>query len=234
MSLRHGAATMLGVAAADWSRTVVAVLASMPKGFIPTDDTGQIIVTDRGRAGRLLRGDGRATSAGARRSSQRSQRRRAFTRPSVGGGGRNSTRSQRRATNASPIGRQIIAGPARRSCAAIPGASASAYPQVPPTIRIGGRGSRTQRLYQFTLQGTDTEELYRSRRSSQAKLRALPGLLDVTTDLQITSPQLDRRHRPRQGRRARRHRRADRRTRSTARSARARSPRSTRRPTIYR
>jgi HAE1 family hydrophobic/amphiphilic exporter-1 len=58
----------------------------------------------------------------------------------------------------------------------------------PPAIRIGGRRSRSN--YQFTLQGTDTGELYRAAPKFQEAVARLPGLQDVTSDLQITTPEL--------------------------------------------
>ncbi len=57
-----------------------------------------------------------------------------------------------------------------------------------PSIQIGGTSSKSQ--YQFTLQGQDTDELYRSAPAFEAKLRELPELLDVTSDLQISNPQV--------------------------------------------
>src|SRR5205823_706815 len=57
-----------------------------------------------------------------------------------------------------------------------------------PAIRIGGQ--ITKSLYQFTLQGPDTEELYKIAPQVEAKLRTLPGLIDVSSDLQITQPQV--------------------------------------------
>ncbi|MBT0663621.1 efflux RND transporter permease subunit [Geobacter pelophilus] len=57
-----------------------------------------------------------------------------------------------------------------------------------PSIQIGGTSSKSQ--YQFTLQGQDTEELYRSATELETKLREIPELLDVTSDLQISNPQV--------------------------------------------
>jgi HAE1 family hydrophobic/amphiphilic exporter-1 len=57
--------------------------------------------------------------------------------------------------------------------------------QNPPPIRIGGQLSKSQ--YQFTLQSPDTKELYRQASELEAKMRHLPGLQDVTSDLQIQS-----------------------------------------------
>jgi HAE1 family hydrophobic/amphiphilic exporter-1 len=57
--------------------------------------------------------------------------------------------------------------------------------QNPPPIRIGGQLTKSQ--YQFTLQSPDTKELYRLASELEAKMRHLPGLQDVTSDLQIQS-----------------------------------------------
>jgi len=55
-------------------------------------------------------------------------------------------------------------------------------------IRIGGTLSKS--LYQFTLQDADTKELYRVAPEMEARMRQLPGLQDVTTDLLIRNPQV--------------------------------------------
>jgi len=58
-----------------------------------------------------------------------------------------------------------------------------------PPIRIGGMMSKA--LYQFTLQGTNTEELFLASQDFVARMRALPGLMDVSSDLQIKNPQVN-------------------------------------------
>jgi HAE1 family hydrophobic/amphiphilic exporter-1 len=70
--------------------------------------------------------------------------------------------------------------------ARIPGMNT--YLQVPPMIRIGGR--LTKSLYQFTMQDSDMRELYHWAPIVESRLRSIPGLQDVTTDLQIKSPQV--------------------------------------------
>ena len=69
-----------------------------------------------------------------------------------------------------------------------------AYVQNIPAIRIGGHVTKS--TYQYTLQGTDTAELYDWAPKIEDRLRSLPGLVDVTSDLQITKPmvmvQIDR------------------------------------------
>jgi HAE1 family hydrophobic/amphiphilic exporter-1 len=64
-----------------------------------------------------------------------------------------------------------------------------AFMQNPPPIEIGGRLTKSQ--YQFTLQGPDTKELYPEALKLESELRSVPGLQDVTTDLQVSNPQVN-------------------------------------------
>jgi HAE1 family hydrophobic/amphiphilic exporter-1 len=58
-----------------------------------------------------------------------------------------------------------------------------------PPINLGGQqGARS--LYQFTLQDTDTAELYRSAPIFEQKMRELPGIEDVSSDLLLKNPQV--------------------------------------------
>jgi HAE1 family hydrophobic/amphiphilic exporter-1 len=58
-----------------------------------------------------------------------------------------------------------------------------------PAIRIGGQ--LTKSPYQYVIQGPSTEELYHWIPEMDAKLRALPEIIDVSSDLQITRPQVN-------------------------------------------
>src|SRR5208283_382176 len=49
----------------------------------------------------------------------------------------------------------------------------------------------TKSQYQFTLQGPDTEDLYRRASEFEDKMRALTQLQDVNSDLQIKNPQVN-------------------------------------------
>src|SRR3989475_9140345 len=57
-----------------------------------------------------------------------------------------------------------------------------------PAIRIGGQLAKSP--YQYVVQGASTEELYHWVRIIEEKLKTLPGLLDVSSDLQIARPQV--------------------------------------------
>jgi HAE1 family hydrophobic/amphiphilic exporter-1 len=64
-----------------------------------------------------------------------------------------------------------------------------AFLQNPPPITIGDQ--QTQSPYQLTLQGADLNEVYRWAPILTGKLRELPGFQNVTSDLQIASPQVN-------------------------------------------
>src|SRR6476646_1356574 len=58
-----------------------------------------------------------------------------------------------------------------------------------PPINLGGtQGARS--LYQFTLQDTDTSELYEWAPKFESIMRDLPGIQDVSSDLQLKNPQV--------------------------------------------
>jgi HAE1 family hydrophobic/amphiphilic exporter-1 len=75
----------------------------------------------------------------------------------------------------------------RPKLATVPGARV--YLTNPPLVRIGGQ--QTRALYQFTLQATDLNTLYTSAADLERRMRTLPGLIDVNSDLQIRSPILN-------------------------------------------
>jgi HAE1 family hydrophobic/amphiphilic exporter-1 len=184
--LRHPRLTM-GVLALTLVVTGYLVL-MIPKGFLPDEDTGQIfafteaaqdvsfdaMVKNQKAAAEIVQKnpsvDNFMSSMGATSFSPSPNTGRLFIRLKP--------RSER------PSAQAIIQG-LRRKFAALP--DIKVYPQILPTIRIGGQ--LTKALYQFTLQDADLKELYHWAPIVLDKMRTLPGLQDVNTDLQITSPQ---------------------------------------------
>ncbi|MCU1385003.1 MAG: acriflavin resistance protein, partial [Acidobacteria bacterium] len=63
------------------------------------------------------------------------------------------------------------------------------YMQNPPTVRIGGQVSKS--LYQFSMQSPNREELYEASRNLRKALTGLKGIEDLTSDLEISSPQVN-------------------------------------------
>jgi len=75
----------------------------------------------------------------------------------------------------------------RPKLANIPGIQV--FLQNPPPLRIGGYLTKGQ--YQFTLQSPEFKELYEHVPVLEAKIRELPILQDVSSDLQINNPQVN-------------------------------------------
>ncbi|MDP3426410.1 MAG: efflux RND transporter permease subunit, partial [Humidesulfovibrio sp.] len=61
--------------------------------------------------------------------------------------------------------------------------------QNPPPINLGARFTKAE--YQFTLQSPNTTELFQASQALEARLRELSELQDVNSDLQLKNPQLN-------------------------------------------
>jgi HAE1 family hydrophobic/amphiphilic exporter-1 len=75
----------------------------------------------------------------------------------------------------------------RPKLAAVPGMTV--FLRNDPPIRIGGIQSKA--LYQFTMQAASTTDLFSASQDFLSKMQKLPGLEDVTSDLQIKNPQIN-------------------------------------------
>ncbi|MDP3285602.1 MAG: efflux RND transporter permease subunit, partial [Desulfobacterales bacterium] len=58
----------------------------------------------------------------------------------------------------------------------------------PPAISIGGR--TTKGLYQYTIQGPDTDELYGFAAILEKKMKEMPKFQDINSDLQMNNPEI--------------------------------------------
>src|SRR5437667_90267 len=162
---------------------------TIPKGFIPNEDTGQIFAFTEAAQDisfDAMREKQQAVAAIVQKDPYVEQ----FM-WSVGAGGVNIVPNTGRLFirlkphDQRPPVEQIIQE-LRPKLATVPGINV--YPQVLPTIRIGGQ--LTKALYQYTLQSTDLTELYHWAPILFERMRALPDFTDVNTDLLITSPQI--------------------------------------------
>jgi hydrophobic/amphiphilic exporter-1 (mainly G- bacteria), HAE1 family len=190
-TLRGAMRFRFGVVMVAIAMAVLTVLCArkLPLGFIPTDDTGFILTFTEGAQDvsfeEMVRHQQAAAAVIARQPYVD-----AFM-SALGAGGSNSTANQGRffirlrPRAERPPAAAVIAD-LREKLAAIPGLKA--YPQIQPSIRIGGQV--TKALYQVSLIGSDLKELYATAGDLEKKMRALPQLTDVNSDLQITSPQL--------------------------------------------
>jgi HAE1 family hydrophobic/amphiphilic exporter-1 len=187
VSLRHRAIVLL-VALASVALTAW-LFHLLPKGFIPVEDTGRIMSFTEAAQGISFDKMAVLQQQAAAVVLQNPHVENFMS--SIGAGGPNATGNTGRIfinlkpRDQRPSAEQIV-HELRPKLAQIPGLRA--FPQVVPTIRVGG--SLTKSLYQFTLAGGDLEALYAAAPVVEAKIRALPGVTDVTSDLQITNPQV--------------------------------------------
>ena len=157
----------------------------VPKGFIPTEDTGSINGTTETIEGSSYDAMVAHQLAVADVISRNPHVDHFMSRVGQGTMNQGSITLRLKPRSQRPPADEIIRE-LQPQLAAIPGVRT--YLQVPPVIRIGGRSSKTQ--YQFTLQGADIGALYENAAKLEAKLRTIPILQEVTTDLQIKNPQV--------------------------------------------
>jgi len=160
----------------------------IPKGFLPSDDVGQLFLFTEA-----------AQDISFNAMSNLQQQVASIVRRNphvdsvmsfVGGGGSASSLNNGRMfitlkdRSERPPADQVVRE-LRPTLAQVPGIKA--FVQNVPVIRLG---QLTKSLYQFTLQGPDTTELFEWAPKVEDKIKSLPGLVDVTSDLQITQPQV--------------------------------------------
>ena len=186
VALRHKLATMLIAGALVVGTYYLGVI--IPKGFLPSEDIDQIngtteaiegisfdsMMEHQKQIGEILVQDPSV----------------AYVLSSIGSGGKTLNQGglniRLKPRSERPQVDQVI-NELRPKLAAVPGITT--FLRNDPPIRIGGLQSKA--LYQFTLQSPSTQELYASADGFTSKMRALPGLTDVSSDLQIRNPQIN-------------------------------------------
>jgi HAE1 family hydrophobic/amphiphilic exporter-1 len=160
----------------------------VPKGFLPSEDTGQLGVTTETAQGTSYddmvyhqRQVAAIIQADTNIDNFMS---------SVGAGGPGGSANQGRLfialkprdhrLNADQIIQEL-----RPKLAKVPGIVV--YLQNPPPIQVGGRVSKS--LYQFTMQGSDIADLYPAAEKLVDEARKSNLMQDVTSDLQLGNPQ---------------------------------------------
>ena len=161
---------------------------AVPKGFFPTEDTGQIFIQTEAaqdisfaamseqqrQVAAIVQADPHVSSVTA----------------AVGVSGLSSaTNAGRMFVNLVDRDRRPPVGEViqqlRKKTAGRPGVSVFITPVQ--TLNLGGRSSKSQ--YQYTLEGINQAELYAFATRLQERLAAEPLLQDVTSDLLVNSPQ---------------------------------------------
>lgn len=155
------------------------------KGFIPTEDTNQLFISTEGPQGvsfaEMVRHQKMLVDIVSKNPNVKS----VMSSVDNGNTGRIFATLKPLEERSQRVDRVIQ--DLRPQLAQVPGIWA--FMQAPPTIRLGGQLSKS--LYQFTLQSPNLEALYQATGMMKQKMEKLDGLQDVTTDLQITNPQLN-------------------------------------------
>ncbi len=190
LSLRHRFVTMASSLALVGGTVYLFTL--IPKGFLPSEDQGRFNMTVEGIQGigfeEMVRHQTEVADIVAKDPDITAYTSN-FGAGGGGGGGLNQGRISvdlRPRTERTRSVDQIIAD-LRPQVAKVPGVRVFMVNQ--PPINLGGQqGPRS--TYQFTLQDTDTAELYKAAPLMEAKMRELPGIEDVNSDLRLNNPQI--------------------------------------------
>jgi HAE1 family hydrophobic/amphiphilic exporter-1 len=160
----------------------------IPKGFIPTQDTGNISATTE-----FVQGIGFNSMVAHQQQVadiiQKDPNVSVFTSNVGGNQGRFSIDLKPlKPTGPRTLTADEVIAELRLKVSGVPGVRV--YLQNPPAIRIGGQMTRS--VYQYTLQGTgDTTALFQAATRLEQQMRAMPSLVDVSTDLQLANPQVN-------------------------------------------
>ena len=161
----------------------------VPTGFIPTQDTGQIVATTEAAQGTSFPEMVKKQQMIAAIVAQDPNISGFMS--SVGGGGGGSGNQGRIFLGLKPRSERQsadeIVNELRPKLSGIPGMNV--FMTVPPAIQIGARSSKSQ--YQYTLQSPDIEALDTAAKRMEAKMRGIDQIQDVTSDLQIANPQVN-------------------------------------------
>jgi hydrophobic/amphiphilic exporter-1 (mainly G- bacteria), HAE1 family len=162
---------------------------AIPKGFFPTEDTGYMLAITEGKSD--ISFDAMVERQRKVAEIIRNDPAVLYVNSTVGVGGPNSTGNQGRMLVALKPKNERgtlneIRERLRRQTSSITGMAV--FFQMIQNINIGGRINKSQ--YQYTLQSSDTDTLYRVAPELRDKVAKLNGLLDVTTDLYVTNPQV--------------------------------------------
>jgi HAE1 family hydrophobic/amphiphilic exporter-1 len=187
-SLAHRALVMVGSALVLVA--MVPLFMAVPKGFLPSEDVGMVIAFTEAQQGisfqALVKNQQQMAAIVQKDPNVREFMSSAGSRGATGSNQgiifMHLKPRKERALSADEVVEEL-----RGKLSVVPGMRA--FLQNPPPIRIGGQF--TKAAYQYTLQDADTKELYRFAPVLEQKMRGLPGLLDVNSDLQLKNPQVE-------------------------------------------
>jgi len=180
--LRHEK-LMLGVTIGTMVATVVLYII-VPKGFFPIEDTGQMMATVEGS---------QDISFLSLREKEEEVAKIVLNDPAIdamvsnvnGGSNQGMMFIQLKPLEERKVDIQVVIGRLRRALTRVKGVGLFLQPSQ--DLRVGGRMSKS--TYQYTLTGSNLDELHHWSNVVLAELKKAPHFQDVTTDLQTTGLQ---------------------------------------------
>jgi HAE1 family hydrophobic/amphiphilic exporter-1 len=188
LAVKHRRTTLaiffLSLAASGW------LFVAVPKGFLPSEDTGQIFAFTEAAQGisfDAMAGNQKKVAAIVREDPNVEIVMSAIGASGISGQSNVGRMFIRLKPRSERLSADETIQELRPRLAPVPGIRV--FMQNLPPIRIGGVLTKSQ--YQYTLTSPDIRELYDHAPRLEDRLRALSGFQDVTSDLQIRNPQVN-------------------------------------------
>jgi HAE1 family hydrophobic/amphiphilic exporter-1 len=165
----------------------VVLFIRIPKGFLPSEDSGLIVGVSEAAQGISFASMIDHQEAAAK-IIQDDPNVESFVSAIGGIGASNSGRMfiRLKPRNQRPLKADAVIESLRPKLSGLTGVNT--FLQNPPPITVGGRFTKS--LYQFTLQSPDVDTLYGGASQFEARMRAMPVLQDVTSDMQLQNPEV--------------------------------------------
>jgi len=164
----------------------------MPKGFMPSEDANQILIMTEAAQGSSFDDMVNKHKSLCNIIQQDKDVQSVMSSIGIGNGSPNISLNQGRILvvlkgrdSRALSAEQVIdtLGPQLKQ---VPGISC--YLQVPPMVTIGGQVTKS--IYQYTLSSPDSVELYAAARKLEQRIKEIPGVVDVGSDLQVDNPEV--------------------------------------------
>jgi len=163
---------------------------AIPKGFLPTEDAGQIMIMTQAQQGVSFDDMVRHQQVAAGIVAANPNVHGFMSSVTAGGGFRGGGTSGTMFVSLKPFaereGIEKVANQLRGPLSQIPGIRA--FVSIPPAIRIGGMSTRA--TYQVTLQGTNHANVVDAAGILEARMKEIPQLTGVNSDLENRAPQV--------------------------------------------
>ncbi len=167
------------------------LFAVVPKGFIPSEDTGQVFANTESSDGVTIEQMNAMQQQLAKMVQDNPNVAALMSSAGQGGGGSSGSNIGRLFMRLKPMNERpsadVVLAQLRKSVSQIH--NLQVFFQNPPAVNIGSINSNA--LYQYVLQGPDIDTLYAAAPKFEQALRQVPGTIDVSSDLELNNPEIN-------------------------------------------